>query len=122
MRFREGVLWCVLLLVCADALGAGKTLSGVVYEDRDGDGRRGRSEPGIPGVAMSNGRDLVVADADGLRGYDRSPEAWISPHLWRGTLPTDLATGAHRIEVRAFDPWRSEIKAQSGYRLQDEEG
>ena len=74
MRFREGVLWCVLLLVCADALGAGKTLSGVVYEDRDGDGRRGRSEPGIPGVAMSNGRDLVGADAEEKRRKKRKPK------------------------------------------------
>lgn len=71
-----------------------------------------------PNLLRENIRD---ADADALRGYDRSPEAKVSPHLWRGTLPTDLATGAHRIEVRAFDPWRGEIKAQTGYRLQDAE-
>ncbi|KAF1017330.1 MAG: 3',5'-cyclic adenosine monophosphate phosphodiesterase CpdA [Stenotrophomonas maltophilia] len=34
-----------------------------------------------------------VADdqAGSLRGYDRSPEATASPHLWRGALPTGLA-------------------------------
>ncbi len=41
-----------------------------------------------------------VADdlADSLRGYDRSPEATASPHLWRGALPTDLAVGGHKVE------------------------
>ena len=61
------------------------------------------------------------ADADTLRGYDRSAEATFSPHLWRGTLPTDLAAGAHRIEVRAFDAWRGEVRAQGEYRLHDAE-
>ena len=71
-----------------------------------------------PRVLRENLRD---ADAETLRGYDRSPEAVFSPHLWRGTLPTDLAAGTHRIEVRAFDAWRGEMRAQGGYRLQDAE-
>ena len=71
-----------------------------------------------PRVLRENLRD---ADADTLRGYDRSAEATFSPHLWRGTLPTDLAAGAHRIEVRAFDAWRGETRAQGEYRLQDAE-
>lgn len=53
-----------------------------------------------------------------LRGYDRSPEATPSPHLWRGALPTDLPVGDHRIEVRAFDRWRGEQTAVTFYRLQ----
>nr|WP_144898928.1 calcineurin-like phosphoesterase family protein [Luteimonas cucumeris] len=61
----------------------------------------------------------VADDAvDALRGFDRSPEATPSLHLWRGTLPTDLAIGAHRIEVRAFDAWRGEQRASTQYRLQ----
>ena len=71
-----------------------------------------------PRVLRENIRD---ADAETLRGYDRSAEATFSQHLWRGTLPTDLAAGAHRIEVRAFDAWRGEVHAQAGYRLQDAE-
>ncbi len=54
-----------------------------------------------------------------LRGYDRSPEASISTHLWRGALPTDLAAGEHRIEVRAFDRWRGEVSASASYRLDE---
>ncbi|MBF6023483.1 calcineurin-like phosphoesterase C-terminal domain-containing protein [Lysobacter niastensis] len=54
-----------------------------------------------------------------LRGYDRSPEADPSTHLWRGTLPTDLGVGEHRIEVRAFDRWQGEQRAQTNYRLEE---
>ncbi len=54
-----------------------------------------------------------------LRGYDRSPEATPSPHLWRGALPTDRAVGEHRVEVRAFDRWQGEQHAQTQYRLHD---
>jgi len=54
-----------------------------------------------------------------LRGFDRSPEAEVSTHLWRGALPTTLAAGEHVIEVRAFDRWRGEVRARTTYRLED---
>ena len=41
------------------------TARGVVFEDLDGDGLRDRSEPGIPNVSVSNGRDVVRTDAAG---------------------------------------------------------
>lgn len=56
-----------------------------------------------------------------LRGYDRSPEAAVSTHLWRGVLPTDLALGEHAVEVRAFDRWRGELGAGTRYRLDQAE-
>ncbi|MFP7721821.1 calcineurin-like phosphoesterase C-terminal domain-containing protein [Lysobacter sp. A3-1-A15] len=52
-----------------------------------------------------------------LRGFDRSPEARPSSHLWRGALPTDLPAGPHRVEVRAFDRWQGEQRAEIAYRL-----
>lgn len=55
--------------------------------------------------------------AEALRGYDRAPPAEASPHLWRGTLPTHLALGEHRVEVRAFDRWQGEQRASTRYRL-----
>ena len=70
-----------------------------------------------PRVLAENLRD---ADADGLRARDRIPEADIATHVWRGTLPTDLAAGDHRIEVRARDPWRGWLSATRVFRLQDE--
>src|SRR3546814_7054108 len=68
-----------------------------------------------PRLLVENMRDDL---AETLRGYDRSPEAKPSPHLWRGALPTDLAAGEHRVEVRAFDAWQGEQRAGTTYRLQ----
>ncbi|MFT4179446.1 MAG: calcineurin-like phosphoesterase C-terminal domain-containing protein [Thermomonas sp.] len=69
-----------------------------------------------PRLLAENRRD---DEAESLRGYDRSPEAQPSPHLWRGALPTRLDAGEHRIEVRAFDRWRGEVRASTQYRLED---
>ncbi|MFT3898491.1 MAG: calcineurin-like phosphoesterase C-terminal domain-containing protein [Thermomonas sp.] len=68
-----------------------------------------------PALLVENARD---DEADALRGYDRSPEAEPSPHLWRGALPTNLAIGEHEIEVREFDRWRGEQRARIAYRLE----
>lgn len=75
-----------------------------------------RVEQPDPRLLAENFRD---DSAEALRGYDRSPEATPSAHLWRGALPTDLAAGEHRVEVRAFDAWQGEQRAETGYRLDD---
>lgn len=69
-----------------------------------------------PNLLAENVRD---DGADALRGYDRSPEAVPSRHLWRGALPTDLTVGEHRIEVRVQDQGRGEQTAITTYRLQE---
>ena len=69
-----------------------------------------------PALLVENMRDDL---AEALRGYDRSPEAEPSPHLWRAALPTKLEAGEHRIEVRAFDRWRGEVRASTTYRLEE---
>jgi hypothetical protein len=67
----------LLLTACVTPLGqppvtprasAGPPLQvqGHVFDDRDRDGVRGEGEPGIPGVAVSNGVDVVVTDETGL--------------------------------------------------------
>lgn len=66
-----------------------------------------------PRVQRENGRDDL---AEQLRGFDRSPEATPSTHLWRGALPTDLAVGEHEVEVRARLPNR-EATAKVRYQL-----
>jgi hypothetical protein len=68
-----------------------------------------------PSLLAENVRD---DEADALRGYDRSPEAEPSPHLWRAALPTNLAIGEHEVEVREFDRWRDEQRATTRYRLE----
>ena len=67
-----------------------------------------------PGPAAENVADDL---ADGLRSYDRSPEAKPSPHLWRGALPTKLAVGEHQVEVRVQLPV-GEYRASTSYRLE----
>ncbi len=69
-----------------------------------------------PRLQAENRRD---DEAAALRGYDRSPEAEISAHLWRGALPTRLAAGEHRVEVRAFERWRGVVQASTTYRLDE---
>jgi hypothetical protein len=41
------------------------TVTGVVFEDRSRSGTRQPDDPGIPGVLVSNGRDVVRTDRDG---------------------------------------------------------
>jgi len=67
-----------------------------------------------PSLLAENERDDA---ADTLRGYDRSPEATPTPHLWRGALPTKLAPGTHHVEVRALDPWHGWQQSATSYRL-----
>jgi hypothetical protein len=64
-------------------------------------------------------RNLADDASAVLRGYDRAPQAIISGHLWRAPLPTDLALGGHRIDVRTVDRWRGEVRAQTTYRLDE---
>src|SRR5690606_10663977 len=83
--------------------------SAVEYRVDDGDWQPMRRvmQPD-PRVLIENARD---DEAAALRGFDRSPEAKPSSHLWRGALPTDLAAGEHRVEVRTQDHWLGEHAA-----------
>lgn len=67
-----------------------------------------------PSLVAENLRDDLAAT---LRGYDRSPEAALSTHLWRGPLATDLSEGAHRVEVRAELAGFGVARANTEYRL-----
>jgi hypothetical protein len=89
----------------------------VEYRVGEGDWRPMlRVERPDPWLLAENARDDATT---ALRGYDRSPEAEPSVHLWRGALPTDLAAAEHRVEVRAFDRWHGEQRAATSYRLEE---
>src|SRR5690606_27300915 len=52
------VLFCSL--VCSQA-----TIQGIVFEDLNNNGIKDRKEKGLEGVAVSNGRDVVLTDQNG---------------------------------------------------------
>lgn len=50
---------------------------GVVFEDRNGNGRREASEPGIPAVAVSNQEEVVLTDGEGRYELPAREESFI---------------------------------------------
>ncbi|MBL9128486.1 MAG: hypothetical protein JNL97_12605, partial [Verrucomicrobiales bacterium] len=63
---------------------------GTVFDDRNGNGIRDAREPGLPGVRVSNQRDIVVTDAQGrweLPVSDDSVVFVVKPRGWMP--PTD---------------------------------
>ncbi|MBN2446908.1 MAG: calcineurin-like phosphoesterase family protein [Phycisphaerae bacterium] len=55
------IITCILTLPA----GAQQIATGVVYNDANKNGQRDADEKGIPGVGVSNGRDVVETDASG---------------------------------------------------------
>ena len=57
---------------------------------------------------------FLAQDADSRpSGRTRLPDPVVCYHLWRGTLPADLAPGRHMLYVRATDPEGRTYPAQS---------
>ena len=63
------------------------TVSGFVFEDRDGAGRRDANSPGLAGVLVSNGRDVALTDAQGRYSLPLPDEATIFVVKPAGYMP-----------------------------------
>jgi hypothetical protein len=48
-----------------DAVSGSQVATGVVFDDRNNNGEQDTGEPGVRGVSVSNGRDVVRTDQDG---------------------------------------------------------
>ena len=73
-----GIALAALDPASSPAAGAqGATVSGVVFEDRDGSGATSAANPGVPGVLVSNGRDVAVTGAEGRYTLPLPDEATI---------------------------------------------
>lgn len=64
MKLHAAGLLC-LLLTSAPAWADAVTVSGRIYQERDGKPGRGPTDPGMGGVQVSNGRSIVRTSADG---------------------------------------------------------
>ncbi len=64
-RFLSQLLLAGALVGAPVVVPVAAGVSGVVFLDRNGDGRRSPGEPGIAGVAVSDQADVVVSAADG---------------------------------------------------------
>jgi hypothetical protein len=78
------------------AATAAVTAQGTVFEDSDGSGHRQAGSQGIPNVMVSNGRDVVLTDAEGrwslaVRDGDSlfviKPTGWMTPIAPETNLP-----------------------------------
>jgi N terminal of Calcineurin-like phosphoesterase len=79
-----------------EGLAQEATVSGIVFEDRDGTGVAGASNPGLAGVLVSNGRDVVATDVGGR--YALPDEATIFVVKPAGYMPpVDPATNLPRF-------------------------
>ena len=65
----------------------GSTVSGEVFEDRDGSGVAGPANPGLAGVLVSNGRDVAITGADGRYKLPLPDEATIFVVKPAGFMP-----------------------------------
>ena len=101
------------LLAAAVALGAARVpgATGVVFDDRNGDGVRGAGEPGLAGVEVSNGVDIALTDSNGAYQIPDRPGAGvfvIKPRGWRppvdaGELPRFHAAASADFSLQRSD-------------------
>ena len=79
-----------LMLAAANAgpaLAQAATVTGIVFEDRDGSGVAGAANPGLAGALVSNGRDVAVTGADGRYTLPLPDEATIFVVKPAGFMP-----------------------------------
>ena len=62
---RTAFLAVTILTLLTVGLAHASIARGVVFDDQDGDGVRDVGEPGLAGVGVSNGRDVVLTDDEG---------------------------------------------------------
>jgi hypothetical protein len=87
---RFGTVVAVAALIASAALA--ETATGIVFDDRNDNGVRDANEPGIPGVAVSNGTDVVKTDAGGrysLTVTDHTVLFVIKPSGWKPPVTSD---------------------------------
>jgi len=118
--FRIAALCCLLPLLSATGAWVAspevipsmndadvEAISGIVFEDVNGDGKRQPSEPGVPGVKVSNGLDVVVTDAAGAYTLTVRPDmdlTVVQPSGWRVPVNEQMAPRFFYTHKRGGSP------------------
>lgn len=100
-------LMSVCIVLALMPVSSAETARGTVFQDADMSGRREQGEKGISGVAVSNGRDVVLTDADG--GYslpvdDDAVVFVIKPNGWRTPSSRDGIPRFYYVHKPAGSP------------------
>lgn len=97
----------IVLMVLTVGIIDASIARGVVFDDRDGDGVRDADEAGLPNVAVSNGRDVVVTDEEGrwrLPIEDDGIVFVIKPRGWRTAVDEDGCWRGYYVHRRHGSP------------------
>src|SRR5690348_1060778 len=88
-----------ILLTMPAALAAQGTLAVTVFDDRNGNGVRDAGEGPIPGVVVSNQRDVATTETSGVARIERGPTGIVFVSVpngyrsvgafWRALAPSD---------------------------------
>ncbi|MGO9741712.1 MAG: calcineurin-like phosphoesterase C-terminal domain-containing protein [Roseiarcus sp.] len=82
----------------APARAEAATVSGVVFEDKDGSGKPGAGNPGLAHVMVSNGRDVALTDSDGRYSLPLADPGIVHVIKPAGFMPpVDARTGSPRF-------------------------
>src|SRR5690606_40914298 len=74
----KSLLSLVVIFSAMGMISAQQIAKGYVYEDLNGNGKKDRREPGIAGVAVTNGVDVVQTDHKGSYALSVGKDAIIS--------------------------------------------
>lgn len=100
------VLPVALALLLSVGWASAELARGVVFHDLDTDGARDADEPGIEGVAVSNGRDVVVTDERGRwrLAVDDDTIFVIKPRGWQTVVDHNGVARGYYVHRRRGSP------------------
>ena len=92
----------------SDGAGAARagtaTVSGLVFEDKDGSGKPSPGNSGFAGVLVSNGKDIAVTDADGRYTLPLPEEAVIFVIKPAGFIRRSIPRPTCRASIAYINP------------------
>ncbi|HEY5893895.1 MAG TPA: calcineurin-like phosphoesterase family protein [Chthoniobacterales bacterium] len=109
--------WVSFFALTATTLAG--SLTGSVFDDRNSNSTRDPNEPGLPNVAVSNGRDIVLTDSQGAFNLPSPPREdgfifVIKPRGWSVPINNLQLPQFHRRASEKLDfPLKSSVESDS---------